>query len=47
MKDLMDLTTEICAVSTIITGLTNDIDDECDKLRPELFQSVIYGVSSI
>ena len=29
MKDLMDLSAEISAVSMIITGLTNNLDEDC------------------
>lgn len=46
MKDLNTLSSEISAVSMIITGLTNDLDEDCTKLSKEALQQAMFGVSS-
>lgn len=46
MKDLMDLSAEISAVSMIITGLTNNLDEDCTKLGPKSLQQAMFGVAS-
>lgn len=44
--DLCDISTEINAVSMIITGLSNQIDEDGDRLRPECLRTALFGVSS-
>lgn len=46
MKDLMDLSAEISAVSMIITGLTNNLDEDCTKLSAKSLQQAMFGVAS-
>ncbi|MDY2813874.1 MAG: hypothetical protein SOU03_07980 [Dorea sp.] len=45
-RDLMDLTSELSAVSMIITGLTNSLDEDCTKLSQKSLQQAMYGVAS-
>lgn len=45
-KDLMDLSGEVSAVSMIITGLSNDLDEDCTKLSSKALQSAMFGVSN-
>ncbi len=45
-RDLTDLSAEISAVSMIITGLSNDLDEDCTRLAPKALQSAMFGVSS-
>lgn len=46
MKDLNTLSSEISAVSMIITGLTNDLDEDCTKLSNKALQQAMFGVSN-
>lgn len=45
-RDLMDLSGEISAISMIISGLSNDLDEDCTKLSPKALQSAMFGVSN-
>lgn len=45
MKDLNDLHAEISAVSMIITGLSNDLDEEHDHLTTESLKLALFGVA--
>ncbi|MEZ3488433.1 MAG: hypothetical protein K1W22_18105 [Lachnospiraceae bacterium] len=45
-KDLMDLSGEISAVSMIITGLSNDLDEDCSRLNPKALQTAMFGVAN-
>lgn len=45
-RDLMDLSGEIYAISMIITGLSNDLDEDCTKLSAKALQSAMFGVSN-
>lgn len=45
-RDLTDLSAEVSAVSLIITGLSNDLDEDCTRLTPKALQSAMFGVSS-
>lgn len=43
--DLNDLSAEIIAVSMIVTGLTNSLDENCTKLSDTSLQTAMFGVS--
>lgn len=45
MKDLSDLCVEIHAVSMIITGLSNGLDEEHDHLTTEALKLALFGVA--
>ena len=45
MKDLNDLHAEISAVSMIITGLSNGLDEEHDHLTTEALKLALFGVA--
>ena len=45
MKDLNDLSAEISAVSMIITGLSNGLDEEQDHLTTESLKLALFGVA--
>ena len=44
-KDLNDLSAEISAVSMIITGLSNGLDEEQDHLTTESLKLALFGVA--
>ena len=44
--DLSDISAEISAVSMIITGLSNQIGEDRECLRPECLRTALFGVSS-
>lgn len=45
MKDSNDLSAEISAVSMIITGLSNGLDEEHDHLTTEYLKLALFGVA--
>lgn len=46
MKDLYELSTELTGVSMIISGLSNQSDDESPfSLTPQSMQDALFGVS--
>lgn len=45
MIDLNDLSAEISAVSMIVTGLTNSLDEDCTNLNNKSLQLAMFGVS--
>lgn len=45
MKDSNDLSAEISAVSMIITGLSNGLDEEYDHLTMESLKLALFGVA--
>ena len=45
MKDSNDLSAEISAVSMIITGLSNGLDEEHDHLTAESLKLALFGVA--
>ena len=45
MKDSNDLSAEISAVSMIITGLSNGLDEEQDHLTTESLKLAFFGVA--
>lgn len=45
MKDLKDLSAEISAVSMIITGLSNGLDEEQDHLTTESLKLALFRVA--
>ena len=45
MKDLNDLYAEVSAVSMIVTGLSNGLDEEQDHLTTESLKLALFGVA--
>ncbi len=45
MKDINDLSAEISAISLIITGLTNSLDEDCTHLAIDKLGTAMYGIS--
>lgn len=45
MRDLSYLSAEISAVSMIITGLSNGLDEKCDHLTLESLKLALFGVA--
>ena len=45
MKDSNDLSAEISAVSMIITGLSNGLDEEHDHLTTESLKLALFGAT--
>lgn len=45
MRNLNDLSAEISAVSMIITGLSNGLDEEHDHLTTESLKLALFGVT--
>lgn len=43
--DLYEISTEINAISMIVTGLANQIGEDSDSLQNEPFKSALFGVS--
>lgn len=42
---LSDLSAELSGISTVITGLSNHIDEDCTKLNVTAFQQAMFSVS--
>ena len=45
MKDLNDLSAEVSAVSMIVPGLSNGLDEEQDHLTTESLKLALFGVA--
>lgn len=45
MKDLNDLSAEISAISTIVSGLSVGLDENGTKLTPEYLKLALFGVA--
>ena len=45
MKDLNDLSAEVSAVSMIVNGLSNGLDEEHDHLTTESLKLALFGVA--
>ncbi len=45
-RDLCDLSAEVDGISAMITGLSNQIDEKSDSLKPEFLRLTLFGVSS-
>lgn len=43
--DLYEITAEINAISMIVSGLANQIDEDCERLQDEALKSALFGVS--
>ena len=42
---LSDLSAELSRISTVITGLSGHIDEDCTKLNVTAFQQALFSVS--
>lgn len=45
-KELYELAVEISGISMIITGLSNNLDEECTHLTKESLHTALFSVSS-
>lgn len=44
--DLGDISAEITGISMIVSGLSLQLEKECDSLSAEALQNALFGVSS-
>ena len=44
-RDAYELSIEVGSVAAIVIGLSNQIDDNCDRLNDEYMRNALYGIS--